>query len=340
MYSAPLRDVNSNDFMEVLMKSVTLALLIITCSVTVVFAQNDDVRLNLNLLEAPSNDGWAIVNDGNLNAYLDLATREPPPRLLVKLGMSLKQIDSSVIYDHLPLEEGTGMIVDTLVEDLPAEQAGVSLRGIVAKVNGKPVHSTAEFVEFYEGTESDEVEIEFIQKGKVKKVSLSRTEVEEASKRYLIGVHVDVVPASLAAHLGLKEETGLYVKEVMKDLPAGKAGLKPGDILMKIEDESVSTVQELNQKIQKAGARVVVLELLRRGDTVMIEVTPAEDDSYLQIMTANSGNREILAFPNLFYSYSQPGENQDTATDSELSAVLEELVKEVTRLREVIEKKQ
>jgi C-terminal processing protease CtpA/Prc len=126
----------------------------------------------------------------------------------------------------------------------------------------------------------------------------------------------------------------------MDDLPAKKTGIKSGDILVKIEDEPVNTVQELNQKIQKAGATTVTLELLRRGDTVMVEVTPAEDDSHLELTTANLSGFEYFVYPKSVWASGRPQQNPDSMKYFEFSTTLEKLVEEVAQLREAIENKE
>ena len=46
-----------------------------------------------------------------------------------------------------------------------------------------------------------------------------------------LGVVIQDLTPELAAGFGVKEDAGVLVAEVMKDSPAGAAGLKPGDVI-------------------------------------------------------------------------------------------------------------
>jgi len=92
-----------------------------------------------------------------------------------------------------------------------------------------------------------------------------------------LGVEAKPVDSSLAAQLGLKEDTGVLVGHVVDDSPAEKAGLKEHDVILKLDKESVQGPSDFVKRIQahKKGDKVK-LELLRGGKRQEIEATLGE----------------------------------------------------------------
>ena len=79
-----------------------------------------------------------------------------------------------------------------------------------------------------------------------------------------LGVSIQDLNADLAKALGVSTTQGVLVAHVEKDTPAAKGGLERGDIILKVNGETVKTTSELRNLIAAAGAGVdVKLDLLR-----------------------------------------------------------------------------
>ena len=89
-----------------------------------------------------------------------------------------------------------------------------------------------------------------------------------------LGVIVSAIPPELSVHLDLKPGAGLVVFGVAPDSPAQKAGLKRHDILLKLSDQLLINVPQLQTLIahRKAGDKVT-LAVLRNGETKKLDVT-------------------------------------------------------------------
>ncbi|HEY5453015.1 MAG TPA: trypsin-like peptidase domain-containing protein [Polyangia bacterium] len=70
---------------------------------------------------------------------------------------------------------------------------------------------------------------------------------------------------------------GSLVTRVMRDAPAARAGLKPGDVIMSIDNRDVTSATELAAIIsaQTVGARVV-FGVVRRGATLVLPLSVAD----------------------------------------------------------------
>ncbi|PCH93982.1 MAG: RIP metalloprotease RseP [Rhodobacteraceae bacterium] len=60
--------------------------------------------------------------------------------------------------------------------------------------------------------------------------------------------------------------------------PASKAGLKEGDFIIAIDDQKLSTFQELSQAIKKSDVKQRNLTLWRDGHEILIQISPAVRD--------------------------------------------------------------
>ena len=71
--------------------------------------------------------------------------------------------------------------------------------------------------------------------------------------------------------------TGIYVKEVNENSPASSTELKTGDIITAIDNEKVTTMEELNKiKNKKNIGDEVTLDIYREGKTIQVKVKLAE----------------------------------------------------------------
>ena len=70
-------------------------------------------------------------------------------------------------------------------------------------------------------------------------------------KRAILGVRIQDINAELASEKEIEHIEGVYVPEVVKDGAADKAGIKDGDIIIKIDGEAVNKASELQEEISK-----------------------------------------------------------------------------------------
>jgi len=92
-----------------------------------------------------------------------------------------------------------------------------------------------------------------------------------------LGVTVQEVSQPLATSFGMKSATGALVSEITKGSPAERAGLQPGDVLLKVDGKPVEHSGELARRIaeMKPGTRST-LEVWRNGATKEVAVTVGE----------------------------------------------------------------
>jgi len=103
--------------------------------------------------------------------------------------------------------------------------------------------------------------------------------------RGYLGLLPEDVSSSLAKQFGLSEPTGALVATVEKDTPASRAGLKQGDIILKVNGQTVDSANDLRLMISgMAPGSTVNVTIWRDNKTQDVKVTLA------QLPTENAQN--------------------------------------------------
>ncbi len=72
------------------------------------------------------------------------------------------------------------------------------------------------------------------------------------------------------------QDQGVVIIRVVKDSPAQKAGLKPGDIILKVDGKEVSSSNAVQQEVESSQVgSELPLDILREGKPLAIKVIPA-----------------------------------------------------------------
>ena len=115
-----------------------------------------------------------------------------------------------------------------------------------------------------------------------------------AVTRGWLGVQIQPVTDDLAEGLGLDKAKGAIISDVTEKSPALKAGLKPGDTILKVNGQEVNDARDLARTVAKVkpGTSVPVT-IVRDGKeqeiTVKIGAMPGEDQ-----MAAGQGRQAAL----------------------------------------------
>ncbi len=291
------------------------------------------VARDSSLLFWSSDDGYASER---------VSTFIPQHQLFAQLGMKLRQIEDWVIYDHLELEDQTGMIVDDMLAKLPANLAGIEWHDIVATVDGKTISSVDEFVRHYESAEGEDVAVDVIHKGKRRTIKLNKETVAANGRAFRIGVEVGAVHQTLATYAGLEEGVGLYVSAVHPDKPAAAAGIKQGDVFVKVGQTILKSRDMLNKAIRESNGDEITLEMLRGGKQTLIQVKPevySELSPHFGVAFLDfQSDREQAMYDEdrlLYLAMEAPKPNNADAAKSlaELNQAVKDLTAEIATLR-------
>lgn len=122
---------------------------------------------------------------------------------------------------------------------------------------------------------------------------------QEIQRGYL-GVQLAPIDEDFATALGLQKRRGELVQTVQDDTPAGRAGIKPGDIVTKVNGKDVTADQTVSFLVANlAPGTKVPVELLREGQRINVTVTlgkrPSEAELQQQAQTFDPDANEPMA---------------------------------------------
>ena len=124
----------------------------------------------------------------------------------------------------------------------------------------------------------------------VKKIEQQLLKSGKVTRGWL-GVVIQDLDEDLARSFGLTTKKGVLVSEVNPDSPAGKAGLKDGDVVVSIDGKPVENVAELRNTIaMTAPGTELVLKVIRDGKTYSIPVTIGEQPTDFASMGKGIGH--------------------------------------------------
>ena len=140
------------------------------------------------------------------------------------------------------IEENNGVVLNDIIQTDAAINAGnsggplLNTAGQVVGIN-VAIASNAENIGFAISTDTVIPVVQsIITEGKV--------------VRPWLGVSVTTVTSTIQQYYDVSVDTGALIVSVTSDSPADKAGLKAGDVITKIDDENISTTEELISAIR------------------------------------------------------------------------------------------
>lgn len=107
-------------------------------------------------------------------------------------------------------------------------------------------------------------------------------------ERGWLGVQIQGLDQDLADSLGLKDQKGALVAQVMPDSPAQAAGLEPGDVILQYDGKPIGSLRDLTRAVAdtKAG-NAATLKLWRQGKAVERPVEIARMPGQEQTLAAS-----------------------------------------------------
>jgi len=153
-------------------------------------------------------------------------------------------------------------VIGYIEKDSPAEKSGLLPGDVLLAINGKKTPNWKE-VEIFIGTNPREsLKIDFLRNKTPRATSLKVA----ASSRYEIG------------YAGFYWQWPAEINEVLKNYPAWKAGLKPGDVITAVDDQPIATWFELTNIIRQSPGKLLQVTA-RRGDRLIIQqITPVSEN--------------------------------------------------------------
>ena len=226
--------------------------------------------------------GFAIPSDMARRVMGQLITSGSVQRGM--LGVSIQPVTSD-IASSLGLKEVSGVLVNAVVPNGPAEKAGVKQGDAILQLNGKDVNDPNEFRnQIAANKPGTEVTLMVWRNNATQQIRVRLGELTAESARQSrqggnnggagkLGVTVDPLTPELASELGLQRgAAGVVVDSVDSSGPGAQAGLQRGDVIEEVNRKPVRSPNDLRDVLQKSGNQTALLLVNRGGQTVYVPV--------------------------------------------------------------------
>ena len=98
-----------------------------------------------------------------------------------------------------------------------------------------------------------------------------------AENRGFLGINMEDLSPQLGEYFGVKDGEGVLLTEVVADSPAEKAGLKAGDVILKVGDETITSTSDLHEAMAETEpGQELAVAVKRQGKDQSFKVTLGE----------------------------------------------------------------
>jgi serine protease Do len=106
-----------------------------------------------------------------------------------------------------------------------------------------------------------------------------------------LGLESESLTTQLAEFFAVKE--GVLVRSVTPNSPAGKAGIKAGDVIVKIGDTYVTNPREIFSALRSVNTKTFPLVIVRNRKDMTVTVTVDESQGYRGVRPVQGQSRSI-----------------------------------------------
>jgi serine protease Do len=171
------------------------------------------------------------------------------------LGAAIQDLTSE-LAESFNYDRKDGVLIDDVTSNSPAEQAGLRTGDIVVSFNGRKVSEANQLRNAVASQRpNSNVEMEVIRDGKLRNikvmVGLLKEEVQRESDlpdsepTEFLGISVAELTPGLRNQFKIPtDEQGLIVIDVEQGSAAAKAGIRSGDLLLAIGNQTVESVKD------------------------------------------------------------------------------------------------
>jgi serine protease Do len=191
------------------------------------------------------------------------------------LGVSIQPLDRDLAA-YLGMPGTTGVIVNSVAEDSPAEKAGVRAGDVLTTFAGTAIEAEKEedlgaFQRLVARTApGSRVALGLVRDKKPKTLEAklaTQPTVEPAEADSDLGFQVQEITENLYRGQRLPTREGAYVSFVAGGTPAAEAGLSQGDVVVKIGDRSIGSLADFRSASEAAeGEERVLIHAFRGSD--------------------------------------------------------------------------
>jgi len=186
-----------------------------------------------------------------------------------KIGVSIQEVNQA-LADSFGLAKPAGALVSSVERNSPAARAGLEPGDVILSIDGKAVGASSDLpAAVAVKRPGEQANLQVWRKGRMLDIAVkvgsfeaekvAASETPSADKGRL---GVAVRPLSPEEKRQADVRGGLLVEEASGS--AARSGIRPGDIIVSVNDQAIDSVEQLRSAIAKAGKKAAIL--VERGN--------------------------------------------------------------------------
>lgn len=189
------------------------------------------------------------------------------------LGVTSQEItrdmrQSLKLKDH----QGGALIGEVFAGDA-ADKAGIKIGDVIRGIAGKAISDSREMMQIVASLSvGSTVDIQILREGKDMTLPIviaerkdRQEQVKDSYATEQLGLTVQEVTPEIAKYFGLPKKTGVIITDVKAGGPADEAGLKPRDIILKVNHIEMDGLKAYEAAMNADKPDEALLVLVRRG---------------------------------------------------------------------------
>jgi len=200
-----------------------------------------------------------------------------------QLGVMIGELTKD-LADYFGINTSKGVLVSDVLKASPAEKAGLEAGDIILKINGREVEGIGQLrntiAMVAPGTK---VKLLIYRNGKEKTVTVSIAELSDTIAQagvselpLKLGLTIEDLTEDSHRYYGLQPDEGILVTSVDSDSRAFEAGIRPGTIIISVNQKKVGSTKEFGEALQESVETKKVLLLIKEQRYTRFVVLPLE----------------------------------------------------------------
>jgi len=206
------------------------------------------------------------------------------------LGVGIQPVNED-IKEAFGLKDTKGVLIPEVKAGSAAEKAGIKRDDVIIAINGETIDNLNVLRNKVAGTlPGTEIKVKVMRDGQEQELSVVLDELnpenaknvqptedersgEKPNESGKLGLNLQPITPPIARQLELPEgSSGVVVTDVDQNGAAAKVGVARGDVILTINRQAVSSLDEVQTALDKAGDRPILLLIARKGQTVYLTV--------------------------------------------------------------------
>lgn len=185
------------------------------------------------------------------------------------LGLFVQDLDPKLVH-YFSIPQGEGVLVSEVTLRSPAQEAGVRAGDVITALGGRRVTSKETYHALIRDfSEEDVISLTIWKDGRAHITQvLSRTfpkALAEDLGYRLLGVRVEAISTALRYKFNIRARDGVVMTQVREGSYLLRIGARPGDILRKMNEMMIRTVDDFKEAVVKYRHKEAAVMLIQRG---------------------------------------------------------------------------